>query len=405
MSCPSWVHTNPSWPNIVDSTNGRDGTRWNRALGLAMQQYVDELTGVYYGLPSPANIAEEIAAARGNRDCLDERLDVAMDEDGNLKIPPTVATKEDIAGLAGENLIGNDLFVCNPQGDAAAPLFWTSDIAGTWSISYANGFGKVTFTAGGAATFVYTDIVPASMIPRAKLLLKHADGIGFGMSVETNATGVRCAVTDGVEISYSDVHGAGGSEEWLETDGVVAVSPSSLYVRAGVQVPAGATVSFYAPMANIGPKPPKSWKPARTRQLVQTYALVGNDTSAYVGDGRFQFAGPGDGFIESLWMGASTAMPTGKNATWTLKRYNGSTWDVVDTIALLEGQQYQYKDLAVAEELRVVTQPRGTIASRCMLFAWGLAVTGASPHAQDIFVAARIRAWERPLYSFFDPTL
>jgi hypothetical protein len=371
-----------------------------------MQQYVDELTGVYYGLPSPANIAEEVAAARGNRDCLDQRLDVAMDEDGNLKIPPSVATKEDIAGLAGENLIGNDMFLCNPGGDSSPPLFWSADVGGgTWAITYSNGFGKVTFTAGGSATFVYQDIVPAAMIPRAKLLLSHADGIGFGMSVETNATGVRCAITDGVDISYSDVHGAGGSEEWLEVANVIPISPSSNYIRAGVQVPAGATVSFFAPMANIGPKPPKSWKPARTRQLVQTYSIVGDATTAYVGDGRFQFAGPGDGIIESLWVGASTAMPTAHDATWTLKRYNGSTWDVIDTIALLAGQQYQYKDVTVAEELRVVTQPRDGIASRCMLFAWGLAVTGADPSAKDMFVAARIRVWERPLYSFFDPGL
>lgn len=405
MACPSWIHADPAWVNVVDSTTGRDGTRFNRAFFLSIQQYIDQLTGVYYGLPSPANIALEIEAARGNADCLDDRLDVAMDEDGNLKLPPTVATKEDVAGLLAENLVGNDMLLANPDGDAAAPGFWTNTgVLTSWANSYTDGFGKTTVVGGGAAATVYQELIPASMIARARLLLAHADGIGFAVSVVTSSSGVRAFVTDGTVTKYSTVHPAGGSESWLKAD-PIPINASSQYLRVGIEIPAGATVAFYAPMASIGPAAPKGWKPGRHRQVITPFQIVGNSLTAYSGATKFQFAAPGDGILESLWMGASTAMPAAMSATWTLSRFNGSTWDTVDTISLAATQQYQYAETAVARQLRVCWAPRLTLAARCRLFAFGLGSTGAGPHASDIFVAARWKVWERPLYTFFDSGL
>lgn len=406
MACPSWIYSDPTWPNVVDSTTGRDGTRFNRAFFLTIQQYIDELTGIYYGLPSPANVAKEIEAARGNKDCLDDRLDVAMDEDGNLKLPSTVATKEDVASLVGENLMGNDLLLANPSGDSSAPGFWTNTgILSSWTIAYASGFGKVTVVGGGAPATVYSELIPASMIARARLLLSHADGIGFGLSVETNDSGVRAFVTDGVVTEYSDVHGAGGSEEWLKCD-PVPINASSSYLRVGVEIPAGATVAFYAPMASIGPVAPKGWKPGRHRQVIVPFQIVGNDLSAYEGDGKFQFAAPGDGILEAIWMGAGNAMPSSHSATWTLKRYNGATWDSVTTIELAETQQYQYADCnGIGPALRTCFAPRTGLAQSCRLFSLGLSSTGAGPHATDIFVGTRWKVWERPLYTFLDSGL
>jgi len=391
---------------VVDSTTGRDGTRFNRAFFLSIQEYIDQLTGVYYGLPSPANIAEEIEAARGNRDCLDERLDVAMDEDGELKIPATVATKEDVAGLIGENLCGNDLLMANPEGDAAAPGFWTNTgVLGSWSTAYASGFGQTTVVGGGAAATVYLELIPASMIARARLLLAHADGIGFGVSVQTNDAGVRVFVTDGTVTEYSDVHSAGGSEEWLEAD-PVPINAASQYLWVGIEVPAGKTLTYWAPMASIGPAAPKGWKPGRHRQVIVPFSLVGNDLAAYVGAEKFQFAAPGDGILESIWMGASSAMPAAHDATWTLSRYDGAAWEVVTTITLAATQQYQYADCnALDNELKVCFAPRTGLNQRCRLFAFGLSESGAGPHASDIFVGTRWKIWERPLYTLLDSGL
>ena len=344
MACPSWIYSDPSWVDIVDSTNGRDGTRWNRALGLEIQTYIDKLTGVYYGLPSPANVAKEIEAARGNADCLDDRLDIAMDEDGNLKIPSTVATKQDVASLIGENLMGNDMLRANPDGDAAAPGFWTNTgILSSWSNTYTDGFGKTTVVGGGAAATVYQELIPASMIARARLLFAHADGIGFGVSVVTSQSGVRAFVTDGTVTKYSANHPAGGSEDWLEAD-PVPINASSSYLRVGIEIPAGATVAFYAPMASIGPVAPKGWKPGRCRQVIVPFQIVGNVLTNYLGATKFQFAAPGDGILESMWMGSSVAMPAAMTATWTLSRWNGAAFDTIDTIALLAGQQYRYQE-------------------------------------------------------------
>ncbi len=403
--CASWIYTDPTWPNIVDSTNGKDGTRWNRDLGLAFKQYVDELTGIYYGLPSPANIAKEIEAARGNKDCLDERLDIAMDEDGNLKLPASVATKEQVADLIGENLMGNDLLLANPDGDAAAPGFWTSQGVVTWSMGYASGFGQATVVGGGASALVYQELIPATMIARARLLLKHATGIGFGVSAGTAGSGVRAFVSDGTVTNYSDVHGAGGSEEWLEVE-PVPITASSQYLRVGLEIPAGVTVTFYAPMASIGPVAPGGWKPGRHRQVIVPFNLVGNSLAAYAGTNKHLFGAPGDGILESLWMGASTAMPAAHDATFTLSRYNGATWDIVADIALLATQQFQYEDAnSIANQLKVAFAPRTGLNQRCRMFSWSLASNGAGPHASDIFVASRWKVWERPLYTFFDSGL
>ena len=405
MGCPAWVHADPAWPNIVDSTNGRDGTRWNRALGLSIQEYIDQLTGIFYGLPSPANIAEEMAAARGNLDCLDERLDQAMDEDGNVRLPPTVATKDDIAGLLGENLMGNDLLVISNQGDAAAPQFWVASAPGTWAISYVNGFGVVSFTAAGAPVTLYQELVPASMIARARLLFATAAGIGYGVNVTTANSGVRGYVTDGIVTNFSAIHTGGASAEWLKVD-PVPITPSSLHLRVGIEVPAAATISFYAPFAGIGPSAPRSWKPARARQVIVPFQLVGNATTAYTGVTKFQFGAPGDGILESLWMGSSVGMPAVHDATFTVSRWNGASFDTVDSIQLLATQQYQYKDCnAIANQLKVISAPRTALNLRCVLWSFGLAVTGADPSASDMFVGARFKVWERPLYAFFDSGL
>jgi hypothetical protein len=405
MACPSWTHSDPAWPNIIDSTNGRDGTRWNRALGLSIQQYIDKLTGIYYGLPSPANLAEEIAAARGDMACLDTRLDVAMDESGNLKIPATVATKDDIAGLLGENLMGNDLLMISNQGDAAAPQFWTASAPGTWAITYVSGFGSAQFVAGGAPVSLYQDLVPASMMVRARLLFAGGSGVGFGIWVQTNSSGVRAYVSDGLVTEFSDIHSGSGSAEWLKV-APVGFQASSTYMRVGLEVPAGATISFFAPFAGLGPSAPKGWKPARSRQVIQPFSLVGNATAPYVGATKFQFGAPGDGILESLWMGSSVGVPAAHDATFTLSRWNGAGFDVVDTIQLLATQQYQYKDCnAIANQLKVASAPRTVLNGRCNLFAWGLAVTGVDPNASDLFVAARFKVWERPLYAFFDSGL
>jgi hypothetical protein len=405
VACPSWIHADPAWPNVVDSTNGRDGTRWNRALGLSMQQYIDELTGIFYGLPSPANIAEEIAALRGNKDCATDRFDGIVDPDGNLILPSTVATKDDVAGLIGENLMGNDLFLINDQGDAAAPLFWVASAPGTWSISYTNGFGVVTFTAAGAPVVLYQELVPNSMIARARLLFATSDGIGFGMAVQTTFSGVRVFASDGTVTENSPLHSASGSAEWLKAD-PVPFTASSIQFRVGIEVPAGATVSFFGPFAAIGPAAPKAWKPARSRQVIVPFAAVGNNLAAYAGATKFHFAAPGDGILESIWMGAGNGMPAAHDATWTISRYNGASFDTVDTIDLLATQQYKYKDEnAVANQLRVAKAPRTGLNQRCVLWCFGLAHTGAAPNATDIFLGARFKVWERPLYSFFDSGL
>lgn len=405
VPCASWIYTDPSWPNIVDSTNGKDGTRWNRALGLDIKQYVDELAGVYYGLPSPANIAKEIEAARGNADCLDERLDVAMDEDGNLKLPSTVATKAQVADLIGENLMGNDMLLANPDGDAAAPGFWTAQGTVTWSIAYASGFGQATVVGGGATATVFQELIPVAMITRARLLLRHAIGIAFGASVTTNSSGVRAFVTDGTVTKYSDVHAAGGSEEWLEVE-PVQINAASQYLRVGLEIPAGATVSFFAPMASIGPIAPGGWKPGRHRQVIVPMNLVGTALAAYAGANKHLFAAPGDGILESLWMGGSTAMPAAMGAKFELSRFNGATWDVVGDVELAATQQFVYEDCnAIANQLKVCFAPRTGLNQRARLFSWSLTTTGAGPYASDIFVAARFKVWERPLYTFFDSGL
>lgn len=407
MSCPSWTHADPAWPNIVDSTNGRDGTRWNRALGLSIQQYIDQLTGIYYGLPSPANIAEEIAAARGDTDCLDDRLDKGMTESGDLKIPSTVATKDDIAGLIGENLIGNDLLLINNQGDAAAPQFWTASAPGTWAINYVQGFGTASFTAGGAPVQIVQALVPSSMITRARLLFASLNptGVGFGVYVQTTSSGVRAFVSDGLVTRFSDIHTGSGSAEWLKVE-PVPFSASSTFMHVGLEIPGGAAAAFYAPFAGIGPSAPKGWKPARARQVIVPFQIVGTGTTNYVGATKFQFGAPGDGILETLWMGSSVGMPAAHDATWTLSRWTGSAWETVDTIQLLATGQYAYKDCnLVANQLKVCSAPRTALNLRCTLWAWGLAVTGADPSASDMFVAARFKVWERPLYAFFDSGL
>jgi hypothetical protein len=404
VACDSWIHPNPTWPDIVDSTTGRDGTRWDRALGLAIQQYIDQMAGPFYGLPTPANIAEEIAAARGNQDCLDDRLDNGLTEEGFVKLPPEAATVEQLGSISGRNLLLNDTLIVNPGGESEAPYPWQTDGTITWSITYdaSETLGKVSVTnVGGATAQVYYEVIPASEITQAFLALDRAPGLGFASYITCGpVANVRPFIDDGDSILYGEYHPGGGTREWIKSEGVKPITALSQYFRVGFEVIAGATFDFELPMANIGPVPPEHWRGTPYREVIVPFNTVGTNLNEYIGvqQPTFFFMAPGCGVLELIACGAAEAVVGPDEILWTLQRWNGAAWEVVDTIGLNDTEQLQSKAPAVPEhKLLTAIPPRIDLSVEGCLFAYQLELpAGSTPWAEAAFVTTRWRVSDSP---------
>ncbi|GAF86442.1 unnamed protein product, partial [marine sediment metagenome] len=274
-------------------------------LALAIQQYIDEMAGTFYGLPSPANIAEEIAAARGNQDCLTDRLDNAMDPDGEVILPPGTATLEELGTLGAQNYMLNDTLLINPGGENLAPYPWQEDIAVTWLISYnpEQTLGSANVTTGGSTTQIYVELIEAADIATAFLALGNAPGFGFGAFLTaTLVAQVRPFIDDGDSILYGPYHQGGGTREWIKVPTVKPITAASQYLRAGFEIVGGGNIDFDLPMVNLTAAPPSNWRPTPYREVIVPFNTAGTALDNFVGINTptYIFMAPGTGVCEML---------------------------------------------------------------------------------------------------------
>jgi hypothetical protein len=157
-------------------------------------------------------------------------------------------------------------------------------------------------------------------------------------------------------------------------------------------------------MANLGPVPPEHWRSTPYREVIVPFNTVGTNLDGYVGTQTptYIFMAPGTGILELLATGCAEAVAAGDTITWTLHRWDGAAWEVVDSIGLIEAQQIDSKAVSVSpHRLITAVSPHIDLTEPGRMFAYQLELTGVTPWAEAAFVSSRWRVWDTPLASLY----
>jgi hypothetical protein len=232
-----------NWPAYTDDTGAKtDGTIINAALLDAMKDAIeDEIVSATNPSVSPNTIIDEIVAARGSKADLDERLDVAINDDGTLKDVAGQASESQVSAQIGaRNLIRNHDLARWSRGNALAPDHFVLSGAGA-AVARAGagesdtthmeaGLYTVKVTSGGGAAAKLT----ATPVSAADVTLAdewQGRTIQLSALVQAGAgSTARLIVDDGVGTTASDYHTGGGTPEFLTVEHDVSSSATKIDV-------------------------------------------------------------------------------------------------------------------------------------------------------------------------------
>jgi hypothetical protein len=233
---------------VNDSGTGRDGTRVDETWYDAFVAVIDALIhSVTNTTVTPADIIDEVVEARGSQASLDDRWDEEHNEDGTHDISAgalsTFVTQTDLmGGLGGINLLRNDDFLCWPDGDAAAPLYWPLTGAAAVAGRTGTGLGDTTRKVNdyackvsrfGTDCFIENSLLSGTAFTRADFL--KGKYIAFGMWAKCSTPNIaRVQVYDGIAFGSSSYHTGGGTWEWLSVVRQIDSSATEVSVRGVV---------------------------------------------------------------------------------------------------------------------------------------------------------------------------
>ena len=196
----------------------------------------------------------------------------------------------------------------------------------------------------------------------------------------------------------------GGTRQWLTVPGVKPLTAASQYLRVGFELVGAGNIDFQLPMVNLGPAAPIHWRPTPYREVIVPFNTVGTALDNFVGTATptYIFMAPGTGVCEMLACGAAEPVAANNAIDWTMHRWDGAAWIVVDTIGLAPTQQIESKPMAAAtHELITAISPHIDLEERGRMFAYSLVVTGTTPWAEAAFVSSRWRVWDSPLAALY----
>lgn len=256
--------TQVSMPSLTDDTgDGLSGTPLDDAYFTDVGTAIDAVThSATNPTVSPADIIDEVVAARGSEADLDTRLSVALNADGTIKT----------SALPGSSNVYGDHrnFILDPQmivwasGDTALPSCWGEvGTAGTYA-RCGSGLTDTNRKFGPWALYVSASGGADSKVQNT-LMASYDDGFdGVEFTAGawvlcSSANAARLAITDGAATSYSSYHTGGGTWEWLTVQHTVDASATSIgfqlqTIRNYAAYFAGATMQL-GDTALVGPAP------------------------------------------------------------------------------------------------------------------------------------------------------
>lgn len=260
-----------NWPTLVDDDGSLTlGTEIDKAVFDAIKASIeDEIVSATNPTVDPSETTDEVVAARGSKATLDERLDVALNENGTLKSQASLVTATDAGSIPPVNTVLNDTFIIWAAGDSAAPTGWT--LAGTGAAcaragtSLADTERKVgdfcaKLTYGSTTLTLVQDVLPTAAFTR----LSHLQGttVGFGAWVKSAvASQARVFVTDGVTTTYTSYHTGDGTWQWLATTHAISGTGTKLQIGISVESSAGNPAYLSGAFLCLGNVSPIGWRP------------------------------------------------------------------------------------------------------------------------------------------------
>jgi len=296
-----------------DSGSLTDGTVTDKAFMDAIMDEIDtQCHSAANPTITPVNTTDEVVTARGSMGSLDTRLDVSLEENGDLKTQASLVTATQAGGLPQTNTVVNDIFIVWTDGDAAAADGWVLAGGGAAVARAGTGLGDTKRKVGdfcskltyGAATLTYyNEILTTAAYSR----LDHLDAeiVGFGAWVWADAASqTRLYVADGATTTYSTAyHTGGGAWEWLS--GTHTISGSATYLRAGCAVESGGVNPAYLSGYTVifGEIAPVNWRPCPTAYGTVAHKITGAATVAEID--RYVLQRPG--IVKDVQLYANTA--------------------------------------------------------------------------------------------------
>ena len=387
-----------AWPTITDDSGTKaDGTIINRALFDLIKASIEGgMFSVTNPSISPANIIDEVVAARGSKATLDTRLDVSINEDGTLKAITGAASVDNIATQLGQpNLMHDSLLMLWAAGDSSAPVGWTLTGAGAAIARTGSGggsyeasapgdttkmkYGKFAakITRGSADAKLTKTVVSTTQFPTGLQGRKVSVVVRAKSSIASQASFI---VDDGVTTTRGGTggnatyHTGGGAEELLYATHTISGSATKLDLQ--LEVAGSGSAYFGAIAVVISDVVPKDWFPERWGQLIITQQQRGNCTAANLLN-EFRYAHQNPAFLVNTLIKCKTAPTT--QAIIVRPAKTSATYPYSTNPSIAAGATLGAK------------VPEGTYANRCFtatdIFVWDVTQCGTGTVGDEITVS------------------
>lgn len=319
-----------NWPAITDDDGSLIvGTPINKALFDAIRASIeDDVFSATYPTVTGEDIIDEVVAARGSKASLDERLDVALNEDGSLKTAASLVTSTQAASLQGNVFLGTniDMLFWN-DGASSAPTGFTLSGTGASVAKCGTALADTTTTGTGDYCAKLTYGSAEAKLTQAILLASdvvitdvRGKTISFAMKVKASvASQASVVIDDGVgttrcgEGGNGTYHSGNGTTQLIY--GTHTISPSATKLEIYCSVASAGSAYFGGFRAMFSQVALTGWTPVRFPDIIDKYAGTTGNTalSSYtpwrtivLPPNFFSEVGAG---VEGRWVGrfASTA--------------------------------------------------------------------------------------------------
>lgn len=327
-----------NWPVLVDDDGSLTlGTVINKAVFDSIKASIeDDLYSAVNPAVTAEDVIDEVVTARGSKASLDERLDIALNEDGTLKAQASLASQTDLLASIGHgNWVHNDDFLIWALGDAVAPTAWTLATvtcaragSGLADTNTKAGLYCAKLTGAGAAGSLEQNVIGTGSMATGGVYVRGRT-VAFGCWLDATAAAMaRIYISDGVGTTYAtnssgeSYHPAGGAGwQWFSGTHTVALGATKLTIGASINTVVG---SAYVSGATVmlSSVAPSAWVPCN--KVYHDVALHVAGTLA-TGTAKAQWESHRPAIVSGVWAHSVTA-PTGADILLDFNQWDGAAY-------------------------------------------------------------------------------
>lgn len=315
------------------------GTIVNKAFFTAIQTAINAVIhSASNSAETPALTTDEVVAARGSKDSLDERLDVSLNEDGTLKTQADLISVSQLQSAFGlRNLYNDSRFEIWPDGDSSAPAGLTLSGTGAAIARTGSGLGDTTnpsdwggfaakITYGSATAKATRSVLSTSEFP-TRIRARY---VAFGCWMRASAANQgSMVIDDGVTTTRGGEMGTGTYHDGDSADafvyGVHEVSDTATKLDAYFECAVSGSVYVSAAVVCISDVTLSDWFPERWAEVVIGQQQRGTlATGTTINELRLGFPFRMGIFVRTK-IKVKTA-PTDANAIWDVNKAGSSIY-------------------------------------------------------------------------------